>query len=83
MAFIPASTFQMGSPPDETGRFPEEGPLTTVTISRGFWMGKYEVTQAEFLEIAGNNPSDFRGDLTRPVDSTSWFQASSYCGKLT
>jgi len=60
-----------------------EGPQTAVTISRGFYMGKYEVTQGEYLAVMGSNPSSFRGDPNRPVDSTSWINATNYCGKLT
>jgi len=51
LAFIPPGTFMMGSPTNEVGRnvdlFDEEGPQMAVTISRGFWVGKYEVTQGE------------------------------------
>ena len=83
MVFIPAGTFAMGSPPDEAERFPEEGPQTTVTISHGFWMSKYEVTQAEYLAVAGGNPSDFKSDVHRPVDSVTWLEATDYCAKLT
>ena len=57
MVFIPPGTFRMGSPPDEVERYDWEGPQTAVTISRGFWMGKYEVTQGEYLDVMGNNPS--------------------------
>ena len=35
-----------------------------MTISRGFWMGKYEVTQGEYLAVMGSNPSNFKGDRT-------------------
>jgi formylglycine-generating enzyme required for sulfatase activity len=88
MVFIPPGTFRMGSPTNEVGRNPygpttEEGAQTEVTISRGFWMGKYEVTQAEYQAVMGNNPSDFKGDPNRPVDSVTWFNATNYCGKLT
>ena len=43
------------------GRSDNEGPQTTVTISRGFWMGRYEVTQGEYEEVMGSNPSWFYG----------------------
>jgi len=61
MVFIPPGTFRMGSPMNEVDRWENEGPETAVTISRGFWMGKYEVTQAEYLEVTGINPSWFNG----------------------
>ena len=88
MVFIPPGTFRMGSPNSEEDRdlvdpLIGEGPQTAVTISKGFWMGKYEVTQGEYLAVIGSNPSGFKGDLHRPVESVSWFNATNYCGKLT
>ena len=59
MVFIPPGTFRMGSPTNEVDRYDWEGPQTAVTISRGFWMGKYEVTQGEYLAVMGSNPSYF------------------------
>jgi formylglycine-generating enzyme required for sulfatase activity len=83
MVFIPPGTFRMGSPTNEVDRLEREGPQTAVTISRGFWMGKYEVTQGEYLAVIGSNPSVFTGDTNRPVETVSWFGAKNYCGKLT
>src|SRR5436190_10935606 len=83
MTFIPPCTFRIGSPTNEPDRSLDEGPQTAVTISRGFWMGKYEVTQGEYLAVLGSNPSAFRGDTNHPVDSVSWFNATNYCSKLT
>ena len=83
LVFIPPGTFRMGSPSNEVDRDVNEGPQTAVTISRGFWMGKFEVTQGEYLAVMGSNPSNFTGDTNRPVDSVSWFNATNYCGKLT
>ena len=87
--FIPPGTFRMGSPPDELDRADWEGPQTAVTISRGFWMGKHEVTQGEYLALMGNNPSHFATiggyaeDLSRPVEAVTWFDATNYCAVLT
>jgi formylglycine-generating enzyme required for sulfatase activity len=61
MAFIPPGTFRMGSPTNEVDRDDDEGPQTAVTISRGFWMGKYEVTQGEYQALRSGNPSYFDG----------------------
>ncbi len=83
MVFIPPNTFRLGSPANETGRAADEGPQTVVTISHGFWMGKFEVTQREYLAVIGSNPSGFPGDLNRPVESVSWLDATNYCAKLT
>jgi formylglycine-generating enzyme required for sulfatase activity len=73
----------MGSPTNEVDRYDWEGPQTAVTISRGFWMGKYEVTQGEYLAVMGSNPSYFTGDTNRPVETVSWYDATNYCGTLT
>jgi formylglycine-generating enzyme required for sulfatase activity len=83
MVFIPAGTFTMGTPANEAARQPDEGPQMTVTISRGFWIGQYEVTQREYLAVLGSNPSGFPGDLNRPVESVSWLDATNYCARLT
>ena len=48
MSYIPSGEFMMGSPPDETGRTEDEGPQHRVNITRPFWMGKYEITNAQF-----------------------------------
>lgn len=95
LVFIQPGTFTMGSPPDEVGRDSDEGPQTTVIISRGFWMGKYEVTQGEYEALTGSNPSWCNGDRTaagglnygidtnRPVELVSWLDAIQYCSALT
>jgi formylglycine-generating enzyme required for sulfatase activity len=83
LVFIPPGTFRMGSPTNEVDRSDSEGPQTAVTISRGFWMGKHEVTHGEYLAVMGSNPSSFTGDLYRPVERVNWFDATNYCGQLT
>src|SRR5262249_29972499 len=73
----------MGSPLSEPDRNAYEGPQTEVTISRGFYMGKYEVTQAEYLAVMGTNTSSFTENLNHPVEGLSWFDATNYCARLT
>ncbi len=79
---IPADTFVMGSPNEEFGRWNDEGPLTTVTISRPFWMGETEVTQGQWQAVMGDNPSSFTGNDQLPVESVSWVDAMAFCRKL-
>jgi formylglycine-generating enzyme required for sulfatase activity len=83
MIWIPSGTFTMGSPATEQDRSGNEGPQTVVTLTKGFWMGRYEVTQAEYLSVMGSNPSSFTGDLNRPVERVNWYEATDYCGRLT
>jgi len=83
---ISAGSFQMGSP-EPIGIPPyfnqsESQPVHTVTITRPFWMGKYEVTQAEYNVLMGSNPSLFQGPQL-PVEQVTWFQAMAYCQALT
>jgi formylglycine-generating enzyme required for sulfatase activity len=58
--WIQPGTFTMGSPATEQDRYAVEGPQTVVTLTKGFYMGKYEVTQKEYLAIMTNNPSYFQ-----------------------
>jgi len=79
MVFINGGTFAMGSPANEYGRSVNEGPQHQVTVS-SFYMAKYQVTQADYLEIMGINPSTFKGD-NLPVEQVSWYDAVNYCNK--
>jgi formylglycine-generating enzyme required for sulfatase activity len=83
MILVPPGTFAMGSPSSESGRNVDEGPQTLVTLSKGLWMGKYEVTQGDYLAVMGNNPSSCQGDLQRPVERVSWYDAVNFCVRLT
>ncbi|MBI2924245.1 MAG: formylglycine-generating enzyme family protein [Verrucomicrobia bacterium] len=83
MVWIPAGEFIMGSPTDEVGRDQDEGPQTRVMIAQGFWMGRCEVTQAEYQSVMGTNPSNLTGDPASPVEKVSWLEAVEYCTKLT
>jgi formylglycine-generating enzyme required for sulfatase activity len=74
MHAIPAGTFQMGS---ATG-FSDKQPVHTVTIS-SFYIDTTEVTQASFLAVMGKNPSEFTGNLNRPVEFVTWYDAMLYC----
>jgi formylglycine-generating enzyme required for sulfatase activity len=81
MVRINAGTFTMGTTADEIERYNvvEVPSQRQVTVS-SFYMGKYEVTQKEYLEVTGTNPSYFKGD-TLPVESVSWYDAVEYCNR--
>ncbi len=83
MVFIPPNTFTMGSPTNDLDSSINERPQTTVLLTHGYWIGKYEVTQGEYVSIMNTNPSDFPGDLSRPISGMSWFDATNYCWQLT
>lgn len=74
----------MGSPPEEVERREDENPVD-VTFTRGFWMGKYEVTQAEWSILMGSFPREQdkgRGPEV-PVYWVSWQEATEFCRRLT
>ena len=82
LVWIPPGTFIMGSPTSEFGHGDEENQHV-VTISRGFWMGKYLVTQDDYFAVTGDNPSHFQGAPNLPVEQVSWLDATNYCGLRT
>ena len=79
MVYIPGGTFMMGSPDNEG--YDDEKPQHQVTV-KPFFMGKYEVTQAQWQAVMGNNPSYFNGD-NRPVETISWEDAVAFCQRLS
>ena len=79
--WIPPGEFRMGS--SSRHALDNERPVTRVRISRGFWFGKYEVTQRQWQSVMRSNPSGFRncgGDC--PVESVSWKDVQAFVGKL-
>ena len=84
MVRISAGEFDMGSPESETGRYPEEGPRHRVRITRPFDIMKHEVTQAEWRETVGNNPSQFIfcGESC-PVENVTWWDALYYANAVS
>ena len=80
LIFIKGGTYNMGSPETELQREDDE-KQHTVTVN-DFYIGKYEVTQKEYQEIMGENPSNFSGD-NLPVENITWYEAIEYCNKLS
>lgn len=78
---IPAGEFEMGSPSEEQGRFPNECPAHRVTIKKSFYIGKSSVTQKQWKKIMGRNPSHFKGE-DRPVEMVSWIEVQKFVEKL-
>ena len=81
MIWCKPGTFMMGSPEDEEDRRNNETQYE-VTLTKGFYLGKHEVTQAQWEKVMGSNPSHFKG-ATLPVEQVSWDDAMGFCKKLT
>lgn len=80
MVWIPPGSFWMGSPESETGRNADE-TQHTVNLTRGFYIAKYELTQAQWSAVMNTNPSSFQGN-NRPVEKVSWIEARDFINAL-
>jgi formylglycine-generating enzyme required for sulfatase activity len=78
--WCPPGEFMMGSLEGEAGCGNDE-VQHRVKLTKGFWMGKYEVTQKQWTAILGTNPSHFKGD-NLPVETVSWYDAQEFLKKL-
>ncbi|MCI0524508.1 MAG: formylglycine-generating enzyme family protein, partial [Acidobacteria bacterium] len=79
MIFVPGDTFKMGSPKGKGSD--DERPQHDVTMP-GFYIGKFQITQAQWKAVMGANPSSFKGDPTLPVECVSWNDAKGFCENL-
>ena len=88
LVLIPKGTFMMGSPESEKGRNENE-TQHEVTISKDYYLGVHEVTQAQYEKVIGKNPSHFQGAIVGnenadlPVENVSWHDAVEFCKKLS
>jgi|GEM_PF-780681 len=80
MVLIPAGKFVMGSPASEEGRNKHE-TQHEVTLTKPFYIGKYEVTQEQYEAVMGNNPSNTKG-AKLPVTDVSWNDCQEFIKKL-
>jgi formylglycine-generating enzyme required for sulfatase activity len=79
--WIPPGRFRMGCSKDDNDCAANEKPAHDVELTRGFWLGKTEVTQGAYESVMGNNPSAYqRANL--PVNQVTWAEAQAYCGKI-
>ena len=82
----PHGTFNMGSPTDELGRSLYNESVHSVTLTKDFYIGKFEVTQAQYLSLRTSNPSYFKNlddSPTRPVENLYLNDAKNFCASLT
>ncbi len=78
MLLVPSGTFTMGcSASTQYGCGSEESPMHQVTLTQAFYMGRYEVTQAQWTAKMGSNPSYFGGQPNNPVERVSWNMIAS------
>src|SRR5262249_52336549 len=86
LCWCPPGKFMMGSPPDEPERRPGEDQVE-VTLTKGFWMAKYEATQRQWKRIVGKLPGEFTAELPEgddlPVGNVNFAEAEAFCQKLT
>jgi formylglycine-generating enzyme required for sulfatase activity len=80
MVTIPGGCFEMGSPESEEGRFADERQHHVCI--EAFKIGKYEVTQKQWREVTGSDPSFFKGCNHCPVEQVSWNEVNEYIAKL-
>jgi len=78
---LPAGNFTMGSPEDEKGRDEDEGPTHEVFID-SFYIGKYEITQAQWKKVMGQNPSYNRALPSLPIENVSWNEIQRFLKRL-
>lgn len=83
MARIEAGEFLIGTPEGVSQRAADESPVTKVHLSRGFWMGRCEVTRREWAECKGASAGDAEHDGDVPVTGVSWLDAMDYGARLT
>ena len=82
MLLVPPGTFMMGASPGDTQAGDGEKPAHEVTITNAFYLGRTEVTQAQWFKVMDTNPSKFRGE-SLPVDSVSWNDISVFLKKAS
>ena len=81
MVRVEAGTFTMGATAEMEDPYDDERPTHRVTLTNDYYIGKYEVTQALWQTVMGNNPSKFKGD-NLPVEQVSWDDCQDFLSKL-
>jgi sulfatase modifying factor 1 len=79
--WIAPGNFIMGSPKEEKQRQDNE-TQHKVTLTKGFYMGVYAVTQEQYETVMGNNPSQFKGEKNLPVETITWDDCQEFIKKL-
>src|SRR5262249_18029035 len=86
LCWCPPGKFTMGSPLDEPERRPDEDQVE-VTLTKGFWMAKYETTQGQWKRVVGKLPGPLTAELPEgddyPVGNVNFAEAEVFCQALT
>jgi|GEM_PF-2530943 len=82
LVFVAPGTFRMGAGASNTVGTDTRVIERQVTLTRGFWVGKFPVTQAQYQAVMGNNPSHFRNNPNNPVESVSWYNAVDFANRI-
>jgi len=83
MLWVENGTFLMGSPPTEEGRSTTLEERFQLTLTDGFWLGKYPVTQSQWQYVMDSNQSHFQeGGTNRPVENVDWSDSLAFCESL-
>ncbi|MBW1893728.1 MAG: PEGA domain-containing protein [Deltaproteobacteria bacterium] len=80
--WIEKGCFMMGAKDDELGKGADETPYHEACLKNGFWIGKYEVTQGQWVRVIGNNPSFFSKGDDYPVENVSWNDVNLFIEKI-
>ena len=90
MVYVPGGSFEKGKELGTAEPYGGNPPATAMVTLAGFYMGKYEVTQAQYLAVMGVNPSSFNsnpanGEVqgSRPVEMVRWYDAIVFCNRLS
>lgn len=81
MIAVKGGTFTMGATSEQTGADPDESPTHSVTLS-DYYIGETEVTQELWNAVMGSNPSNFTGNMQRPVEKVSWIYCQTFISRL-
>ena len=81
MIAVKGGTFTMGATSEQTGARSNESPTHSVTLS-DYYIGETEVTQGLWIAVMGSNPSNFTGDMQRPVEQISWNACQTFISRL-
>ena len=80
---LSAGTFEMGCTAGQSGCESDESPTVTMTLTHDFYVGKYEVTQAQFEARMGYNPSYFAGCADCPIETVTWYESAAFANALS